>query len=316
MIMLPDALKVATREILDMAYGENSLLVCVNPESGMRVLYHKQEVHPLLSFHCINPPMKIAVGRGLKAQTNMAGLNHFVYESDTATIEEQLQILESFKSKIFLAVFSGNKSIHFHLITKNGFSSIAEYKEVYEIIGGKLFTGNLAGKYDPQCNDPARLTRLPNGINHKTGLPQKVIHFDPGSIIADDFTPELIRVQTERHARECSLGMKFNNSRSENLESRIPRYQGIPDDPTAFKRFACPVTASYAAGVAVLDGKHTPGTGHDTLVKGLMAIYRFRPYDGEYVYSEEFIMRVAEIFPRDKVQDSREIARWVIEMGR
>lgn len=258
-------------------------------------------------FFCANPIINPEITEGRRSHANLRDFNHFIIESDTTSINVQMEILARCRELIYLATFSGNKSIHFVLKTRQTFASKEVFRLVYNDLANRLFTEDLQGKWDPACRDPARWTRLPFGINDRTGKPQRLLHFNPDAVIKDDFTAVIKDGQQHRVVEPCKLVLPDLSSMS------LP--DSVFKDTERFLRAAVHDTESNRAAKALLYRVHKPGTGHNTLLKGLGALYAFKSYD-KYVFTEERLREIALSYPRGKIRDTEEVLQFVLSTGR
>lgn len=89
---------------------------------------------------------------------------NFLFECDYATKEEQEELIEACKDKLYRVVWSGNKSYHC-VVRLDAPVTSTNYKKVWYYLKYKLgFVGA-----DEQCSIPSKYTRVPDQINPKTG---------------------------------------------------------------------------------------------------------------------------------------------------
>ncbi len=300
-----------SREIISELYPGKPILACVDPKSRIDVLEPGCFIDYRYSYFCVNPPKETSLEQGLRRSSNMDCLNHFVFESDIIPLQNQYKLLSELKKErlIVLAVFSGNKSIHFHVITQQSFESPADYKLAYKLIANKLFTDEFSDKYDPRCCDPTRLTRMPFGWNPIHKKVQDVLYFDPTAIQQDDFLTDIEFIKEAEKITQNSDRWK-NLYGSNKGSSTIPTY-GIG----SLDVLSCVQNDSKEAVHRLLTKNYVKGQGHDTLLKGLAALYFFKK-NGKYVYSPTSIMKIANAFPRPDKADTKSILHYILSQPR
>lgn len=117
---------------------------------------------------------------------------NFLFECDYTTKEEQEEIIESCKDKLYRVVWSGNKSYHCVVRIDKPVTSTT-YKKVWYYLRNKLgFTGA-----DEQCAVASKLTRTPGQINPKTGNEQTLYLYDKNILSCDEILEDLPKVKEE-----------------------------------------------------------------------------------------------------------------------
>jgi hypothetical protein len=109
------------------------------------------------------------IGDNRKSE-NVSIMKNFLFEFDTLPLDEQKTLLKKRRDIISMAVYSGNKSIHFILQVVDTPETREQYHYVWELLANKYFP--LA---DKQCKDVLRLSRTPNSARSDTGKRQILI---------------------------------------------------------------------------------------------------------------------------------------------
>ena len=305
----PEHCLASTREIMTTLYGGLPFIAgftVMKPD----VVEKDHIIEQKYEYYCINRPKETKLISGLRSHANMATFNHFVFESDDLTMDQQKSILEMSKEIIALAVFSGGKSIHMHVITRQTFTSVQEYKAVYKIIADRLYSNEFANKYDPACCDPARWTRMPNSINSQTKNKQEVLHFDPEVIIEDDFTSliQVVPLCTPRQKR--TLSTEPNGTEYQSVE-----YVEKKNDVSFFLEHAKGNSGALQSAKDLLAGQYEKGKAHIVISKGLAKLYNFT-VDRKYVFTEDFLVKIIDQYPRGDKIDTKQIMDYVFATGR
>ena len=115
---------------------------------------------------------------------------NFLFECDYLTKEEQEEIIDGCKDKLYRVVWSGNKSYHCVVRLDKPVTSI-QYKKVWYHLQSMLgFVGA-----DEQANQPSKYTRVPDQINPKTGNMQQLYLFDKNVIDRDKLLEEMPKLK-------------------------------------------------------------------------------------------------------------------------
>jgi hypothetical protein len=178
-------------------------------------IYH--EPSPLGQFWHIN-------GCSKKEEFKPTGILNFLLESDDASLEDQLEFLERHKDEMAMAVFSGNKSIHFIFQAEwkndgkrygNWFfkkDEITDYPLLHRVLREKYPELN----WDAACANINRMSRFPNAVRSSNFKRQKCLWYDPGRFAALGFERyERLRDALERKRAE--------DARKEAERYRFPR---------------------------------------------------------------------------------------------
>ena len=142
----------------------------VSPNQKVPIKKVKTEELTLL---CINAL------KGFRKDDNITSCRTFLWEADVGSLASQMQYTRSIGIPTSLALFSGNKSIHFATVLEDPVD-IRTYRLLY---AWALSIGTL---YDQNCKNPSRCIRIPGVIRAETGKEQKMI--EVGSRVKlDDF---------------------------------------------------------------------------------------------------------------------------------
>lgn len=114
---------------------------------------------------------------------------NFLFECDYATEEEQREMIENCKDKLYRVVWSGNKSYHCIVRLDKAVTSTT-YKKVWYYLRKYL---NFVGA-DEQCCLPNKYTRVPDQINPKTGNMQTLYSYDKNIIHLDDIINDIPKI--------------------------------------------------------------------------------------------------------------------------
>jgi hypothetical protein len=109
-------------------------------------------------------------------------MDSFLFEMDTDCISDQNRLAYQLAEKgiVNRVVYSGGKSLHCRITIKDS----PETKEQYKWIWNQLNDIYFNNKADRACSNPARLTRLPNGIRNngvrqiRLYLSESTLNFD------------------------------------------------------------------------------------------------------------------------------------------
>lgn len=115
-------------------------------------------------YICLN-----ALSAPKKSLKTVSKFRSFLIEFDKGTPDEQRQWVERMEVPYSTLVFSGNKSLHY-IITLTRPLTEEQYDRACRQLK-KLFENQL----DPHCVNPQCFTRIPGGINQKTGNKQTLL---------------------------------------------------------------------------------------------------------------------------------------------
>ena len=117
---------------------------------------------------------------------------NFLFEADYMDLDEQRELIERMKDKIYRVVFSGNKSYHIVVRLDRPVTSTV-YKRIWYHLRSRLgFIGA-----DEACSVPNKYTRVPDQINPKTGNMQTLYCYDKNVIKLDDILVDLPKLCDE-----------------------------------------------------------------------------------------------------------------------
>ena len=122
-------------------------------------------------YVCVNP-LDPEAGDGKATLSNVLTYRTLVFEEDDTTVEEQLKKLKKARIPFSNLVWSGNTSLHCTISLEEPIESEAEYRATFHAIRNALKTYDYDA--DKACKNPNRLTRMPGGLNNKTGNIQEV----------------------------------------------------------------------------------------------------------------------------------------------
>ncbi len=142
----------------------------VSPNQNVPIQKVKTEELTLL---CINAL------KGFRKDDNIASCRTFLWEADVGSLASQMQYTRSIGVPTSLAVFSGNKSIHFATVLEEPVD-IKTYRLLY------AWALNIGTLYDQNCKNPSRCIRIPGVIRTETGKEQKLIEIG-SRVKLDDF---------------------------------------------------------------------------------------------------------------------------------
>lgn len=125
----------------------------------------------------------------------------FLFESDSLSLEQQMEFAKEHRDNIMRVTFSGKKSIHIvvEFPSKDEKFCRENYKQIWQYFNTKWFGGNC----DRACANPSRLTRRPNVVRKDTGKLQQLIYNDCNQVDEEVFADcyktviETIREQQE-----------------------------------------------------------------------------------------------------------------------
>lgn len=113
-------------------------------------------------------------------------LNRFLYEFDDMPLDEQKNLIDTQKEKLYRVVYSGNKSYHSIVSVKRPPQTREQYKWLWGYIAKHLGFLDYA---DPACNDNSRLTRKP-GVVRKDKKNQQTLIYDDRNILDIDWVDD------------------------------------------------------------------------------------------------------------------------------
>lgn len=121
---------------------------------------------------------------------------NFLFEADYMTLEEQREIIEKCKDKLYRVVFSGNRSYHVVVRLDKPVTSVI-YKKIWYYL--RYILGFVGA--DEMCCLPNKYTRVPDQINPKTGNMQTLYSYDKNIIHLDDIIDDIPKLKEEiKHA--------------------------------------------------------------------------------------------------------------------
>lgn len=118
--------------------------------------------------------------RGARLDKNVTKLRTFLVEIDDLPIVDQVKYMVNMRAPISVAVFSGNKSIHFGISLEQPILSQEEY--VYYA----KWLLNILKQADQNTKNPTRSIRIPFAKRHDTGKVQDLL-YNNGRINNNDF---------------------------------------------------------------------------------------------------------------------------------
>jgi hypothetical protein len=116
-----------------------------------------------LTLLCINSVL------GFRKDDNVQSCRTFLWEADVGSLSSQIQYTKALKLPTSLAVFSGNKSVHFATVLEEPVD-IKTYRLLYQ------WALNIGTLYDQNCKNPSRCIRIPGAIRSDTGKVQQLIN--------------------------------------------------------------------------------------------------------------------------------------------
>ena len=142
----------------------------VSPNQKVPIQSVKTEELTLL---CINAL------KGFRKDSAITTCRSFLWECDVGSLSSQIQYTRSLGTPTSLAVFSGNKSIHFGTVLEEPVD-IKTYRILYQ------WALNIGTLYDQNCKNPSRCIRIPGAIRPDTGREQKLVELG-SRVKLDDF---------------------------------------------------------------------------------------------------------------------------------
>jgi hypothetical protein len=157
-------------------------LFCVNPLDGAN------DHAPTKPYHRPDKPRR--------ADLNVSTFRNFIFESDTAPLEKQIEAISKIDSLVRLAVFSGNKSVSYIVSVADTLpfkphteAGVHDYKMAWSGLCAHI--EKLTGvKMDPATKNPSRLTRTPGVLRPETGKLQEALFTGP--LVTSDFVMSLM----------------------------------------------------------------------------------------------------------------------------
>lgn len=98
--------------------------------------------------------------KGARNDSNVTTLRSFLVEIDTMALDKQMSYVEEKQMPYSVAVFSGNKSIHFGITVDEPYESLSVWKFVNKWIL------NIMSEADQQTLNPSRSIRFPNNLRN------------------------------------------------------------------------------------------------------------------------------------------------------
>jgi hypothetical protein len=175
-------------------------------------------------FFCINPlsihdwEFGEKEGRSFnvprRADMNVTSFRNFLFEMDTITLYEQLEILRGCDIPWTSIVYSGGKSYHAILSLEQPLSGvhtdagIRTYKAVWAQLAAKIneYSNSLgygSSVIDTSCKNPSRLSRVPFFVR-STGIAQDLKHLGD-RIGIDEFRVLLQNCPIVEPSQECEV---------------------------------------------------------------------------------------------------------------
>lgn len=104
-----------------------------------------------------------------RRDSNVTSFRSFLVEFDGLALDKQLETLQARNVPYTTLVFSGNKSYHAVISLEEPLESSEVYRHYARLIK------KAVPEADPACGNPSRFTRLPMGVNTKTGKIQDLL---------------------------------------------------------------------------------------------------------------------------------------------
>lgn len=142
----------------------------VSPNQKVPTQTVKTEELTLLSINAI---------KGFRNDDNVSSCRTFLWEVDVGSLSSQMQYTRSIGLPTSIAIFSGNKSIHFATVLEEPID-IKTYRLLYE------WALNIGTLYDPNCKNPSRSIRIPGAIRPDTNREQRLVEIK-SRVKLDDF---------------------------------------------------------------------------------------------------------------------------------
>lgn len=135
------------------------------------------------------------------ARNNNVVCQNFLFECDYLTKEEQEELIEKCKDKLWRVVWSGNRSYHC-IVRINKPVTVTTYRKIWAYLQYKLgFMGA-----DLQAAVPSKYTRVPDQINPKTNEMQTLYYEGNNILNLADILEEMPVVKEEIHEAKKYTG--------------------------------------------------------------------------------------------------------------
>lgn len=120
-------------------------------------------------FETINPIKE----RMERKNENVVSMQNFLFEMDEMDMKEQAIMVKNLVKRgiVNRVVYSGGKSLHCRVTVEDKIENADEYRFIWKQLNIIYFNG----KADPQCSNPARFTRKPEGFRIDKGKVQKLL---------------------------------------------------------------------------------------------------------------------------------------------
>lgn len=160
----------------------------LNEETHSFVSYDLHKPNPNGEFEVLNEFISEEPTPGHKTPRSQDNckLNRFLYEFDDMPLEEQKNLIDTQKDKLYRVVYSGNKSYHSIVSVKRPPQTREQYKWLWGYIAKHLGFLDYA---DPACNDNSRLTRKP-GVVRKDKKKEQTLIYDDKNILDIDWVDD------------------------------------------------------------------------------------------------------------------------------
>lgn len=157
-------------------------------ETHSFVSYDLHKANPKGEFEVLNEFISEEPTPGHKTPRSQDNckMNRFLYEFDEMSLEEQKNLIDTQKEKLYRVVYSGNKSYHSIVSVKRPPQTREQYKWLWGYIAKHLGFLDYA---DPACNDNSRLTRKP-GVVRKDKKKEQTLIYDDKNILDIDWVDD------------------------------------------------------------------------------------------------------------------------------
>ena len=142
----------------------------VSPNQKVPLQKVKTEELTLLSINAV---------KGFRKDSAVTACRSFLWEADVGSLSSQMQYTQTLGVPTSIAIFSGNKSIHFGTVLEEPID-IKTYRLLYQ------WALNIGTLYDQNCKNPSRCIRIPGATRPDTGRVQKLIQIG-SRVKLDDF---------------------------------------------------------------------------------------------------------------------------------
>lgn len=141
----------------------------------------------------------------------------FSFESDSLTMPEQETMLNEVVKNPLVndACYSGNKSIHYHVLMEPTPMTADQYKYCWHELAKVIF-GDKYDTLDKAMSNMNRLTRKPNAVRKDNGVEQSLLYysdnrtmFDPSKYL-NDYKTRLANVPTIEYEHSTDHGLEYN----------------------------------------------------------------------------------------------------------